>query len=114
MEEGLAVLATELGVGIAENEADCGEEVGLAGSIAAYDDVVFGRKGFDYCLVFVAVRLFSRGVIAVGLVHLRLEALDDDLFDIHRANGVVVLVADIVTDNVNDDLKSASSFLMHR
>ncbi len=43
VEEGLALLAAELGVGVAEHVADGGEEVALAGPVPADDDV--GARG---------------------------------------------------------------------
>ena len=68
MEERLPVFAAELLVCIAQHETDSGEEIGFAGAIATDDDVVFGAEGLDDRLVFVG-----------------LEALDDDLFDVHVA-----------------------------
>lgn len=54
MQQGLSLFATHLGVGIAEDESDGGEEVALAGTIAADDDIVLGREGLDDGLVLVA------------------------------------------------------------
>lgn len=60
MEKSLAFLATHLGVGIAENEADGGEEVALARSISADDDIGTGGEGLNDGLVLVAVLMLAR------------------------------------------------------
>lgn len=64
MEEALPLLATHLGIGIAEDEADGGEEVALSGAIAADDDVGLGGEGLNDDLFFVAARGVSDGMRA--------------------------------------------------
>lgn len=54
MKQRLALFSLERCEGIAEDEADGGEEVGLAASIAAYDYVVFRGEGLGDRLVLVA------------------------------------------------------------
>ena len=66
MEQSLSLLPSHLCVGIAENETNGGEEVGLSGTIATDNDIKAGREGFD------------DGLVLVGL-----EALDDYLLDMH-------------------------------
>ena len=56
MKKGLSFLSTQMGVGIAEDEANGREEVTLSGTIATNDNIVFRREGLDHGLVFVAVR----------------------------------------------------------
>ena len=55
MQEGLSFFATHLGIGIAEDKSNCGEEVTLARAVATDDDIVFWRKGLDDGLVLVAI-----------------------------------------------------------
>lgn len=55
MKKRLALFSTQVRVGITENEADGGEEVTLAGSVATHDHIVFRRERFNDCLVLVAV-----------------------------------------------------------
>lgn len=55
MKKGLSLLSTEVGVGITEDEPNRGEEVTLARTIAANNDIVFRRKRLDDCLVLVAM-----------------------------------------------------------
>ena len=54
MQKSLALLPTEMSVGIAEDEADGREEVTLPGTIAADNDVVFGGEWLNNRLIFVA------------------------------------------------------------
>ena len=61
MEQSPAFFATELRVGIAEDESDGGEKVGFAGAIASNDHVVLGREGLDDGLVFVTASDVSSG-----------------------------------------------------
>lgn len=70
MQQSLALLATHVLVVVAEHEAHGGEEVALAGTIAADDNVALGREGLD-----------------LGLVLVALEALDGDLFDVAHGGG---------------------------
>lgn len=55
VKQSLALFPSHLRVGIAQNEANSGEKVALSGTIAADNDIVFGRKGFNDRLVFVAI-----------------------------------------------------------
>lgn len=59
MEEALALFSTHLGVGIAENEADGREEIGLARAIATDDDVCLGREWLNDSLLLVAAAGWS-------------------------------------------------------
>ena len=54
MQESLTFLSAEMSVGIAEDEANSREEVTLPGTIAADNDVVFGREWLNDRLIFVA------------------------------------------------------------
>ena len=54
MKQGLSLFATHLSVGIAQDEADGGEEVALARAIATDDDIAVGREGLDLHLILVA------------------------------------------------------------
>lgn len=89
MKKCLTLLSTEVGVGIAEDETNGREEVTFAGPIAADDDIVFGRKGLNDRLVLVAIvgDVLEEGhpqCLALAVpVHVPLEALDDDLLDVH-------------------------------
>ena len=56
MEQSRPLLTSELCVGVAEDESNCCEEVTLARSIAADNDIMFGREGLDYGLILVTVR----------------------------------------------------------
>ena len=56
MKQGRPLLTSKLCVGVAEDESNRSEEVTLARSIAADNDVMFGREGLDYGLVLVTVR----------------------------------------------------------
>lgn len=55
MKKSLSLLSTEVSVGITEDEPNRREEVTLARTIAANDDIVFWRERLDDCLVLVAV-----------------------------------------------------------
>lgn len=55
MKKSLSLLSPEVSVGITEDETNRGEEVTLARTIAANDDIVFRGKGLDNCLVLVAI-----------------------------------------------------------
>jgi hypothetical protein len=54
VQKGLALLPSEVGIGIAKNEADGCEEVTLAGTIAANNNVVFRGEWLNDRLVLVA------------------------------------------------------------
>lgn len=69
---------------IVEDETNGGEEVGFAGPIAPDNNIVFTRKRFDDRLVLVAVRLLVSISGTVKRCNIRLEALNDNLLDIHR------------------------------
>lgn len=60
MEEGLPLFAAHLGIGIAEDEADRGEEVALARAISADNDIGARREGFENGLVLVAALMLAR------------------------------------------------------
>jgi hypothetical protein len=57
VKQSLALFPSHLRVGIAQNEANSGEKVTLAGTIAADNNIVFRGKGFDDRLVFVTIEL---------------------------------------------------------
>ena len=59
MEKSAALFAPHLSIGIAEHEADSGEEVTLARAVAPNDYVVLWREGLNHCLVLVAVKAIS-------------------------------------------------------
>lgn len=54
MKKSLSFLSTEVSIGIAQNESNGGEEVTLAGTITADDDIVFWGEWFDDSLVLIA------------------------------------------------------------
>lgn len=89
MKKSLTLLSAQVCVRIAENEANCGEEVTFAGTIAADNDIVLGRKGLDDGLILVAainsiLVLGSNASLSESLVgNIPLEALDDNLLDVH-------------------------------
>ena len=90
MKKRLSLLTTHLRVGIAEDESHRGEEVGLARSISADNDIVLRRERLDIGLLLVAMLLLAhvpqnyRGASRIaGLWDSPLEALDADLLDIH-------------------------------
>lgn len=64
MKKSLALLPAKMGVGITENESNGGEEVTLAGTIAADDDIVLRREGLDNGLILVAAMTME----SVGLL----------------------------------------------
>ena len=66
VQQRLPLLGPQVRVLVAEDELDGVEEVGLAGAVPADDDIVAGVEG-----------LHDR------LLAVRLEALDDDLLDVH-------------------------------
>lgn len=57
MKKSLSLLATHLCVCIAQNETNSGEKVTLARTVTADDDIVFGREGFNDCLILVTITL---------------------------------------------------------
>lgn len=59
MKESLSLFPAKMGVGIAEDETNRREEITLARTIAADDDIVFWREGLDDRLILVATRTFS-------------------------------------------------------
>ena len=84
VKESRPFLPTHLGVRVAQYEANCGEEVALARPIPANDDIVFGRERLDDCLILVATSDGQKKSMREGdCLALPLEALDDDLLDIH-------------------------------
>lgn len=54
MKQGLSFLPAKMGIGIAQDEANCSKEVTLAGTIATDDYIVFWGEGLDDRLVLVA------------------------------------------------------------
>lgn len=86
MEKGLALFTGHLGVGVGEDEANCGEEVGLAGTVATDNDVTFRGERGSRGLVFIAVKRWSEGLVKgrEGRRGARFEALDRNLFDEHH------------------------------
>jgi hypothetical protein len=101
VEKRLALFATHLRVGIAEDETDGGEEIALSRTIATNDDVRTGGEGLDDGLVLVAVQILAlrrwileRDDFGDGAP---LEALDDDLFDIHDDNNAASRAARLIT-----------------
>ena len=68
MDEGLPLLASHLRIGVAENETNSGKEIALPRSIAADDNVEFGREGVDDGLIFVAGdrQDLSSGSLVIG------------------------------------------------
>lgn len=86
MQESLPLFACHLGVCIAEDEADCGEEVTLAGAIASNNDIRAGGEGLYDGLILVAARVLARKHREAPLPRsgLPFEALNDDLFNKHR------------------------------
>jgi len=54
MQKGLTLLSAKMSIGITKDKTDGREEVTLAGTIAANNDIVFGRKWLDNRLVLVA------------------------------------------------------------
>lgn len=89
VQKSLALLPAKVSVGVAENETNGREEVTLARAIAADDDIVFGREGLDDRLVLVAVdeidlvRRHLEDWSCRPMFHIPLEALNDNLLDIH-------------------------------
>ena len=57
MEERTSLLATHLRVRIAEHKSYCREEITLPGAVAPHNDIVLGRKWFDYRLLLIAIAL---------------------------------------------------------
>lgn len=68
MKKSLSFLTAKMGVSIAENESNGGEEVTLARTIAADDDIVFRGEGLDNGLVLVAVFTIGSDDMPMGLV----------------------------------------------
>lgn len=54
MEEGLALLAAQVDVGIAKDETDSGEEIALSGAIASDNNIGPWGEGLNDGLVLVA------------------------------------------------------------
>ena len=74
-----------MGVFIREDELDCVEEVRLPRPVPADHDIVAGVEGFD------------DGLLAVGL-----EALDDDLLDVHDAGHQVAPASTVMLLYLNE------------
>ena len=82
MQERTSLLATHLGIRIAEHKSYGGEEITLSRAIATHNDVVLGRKRFDNGLLLVAVQQSGRRPSFLR-PDLPFEALNDYLLDIH-------------------------------
>lgn len=54
MKKSLSLLPTEVGVGITKDEANGCKEITFAGTVAANDDIMLGRKRLDDSLILVA------------------------------------------------------------
>lgn len=54
MKKSLSLLPTEVGVCITENEANGCKEITFAGTVAANDDIMLGRKRLNDGLILVA------------------------------------------------------------
>ena len=54
MKKGASLFPAHLGIGIAEDKSDGGEEITLSRTIASYDYIVFWREGFDDSLILIA------------------------------------------------------------
>lgn len=54
MKKSLSLLPAEMGIGIAEDEANGSKEITFAGTVAANDDIMFGRKRLNDSLILVA------------------------------------------------------------
>lgn len=63
VKQSLTLLSAQVGVGITENKSNGREEVTLARTIAADDNIVFGRKRLNDRLVLVAVAREGQQVI---------------------------------------------------
>ena len=71
-------------IGIAQDKSNGGEEVTLARSVAADDNIMLGREGLDDGLVLVAVVICQTWLRDLDVnVGSPLKALYDDLLDIH-------------------------------
>jgi len=91
VEESLALFATHLGIGIAEDEADGGEEVTLARAISADNNIGARRERLENGLVLIAALVLAcarprRSKEKDGASCAPFKALDDNLLDIHRDN----------------------------
>lgn len=85
MKQCLALFLAHLSIRVTEYEADRGEEVALAGSIATDNHIVFRGKGLDDRLILIATR---RSAAAPASSHdVPFEPLDDDLFDVHGGHA---------------------------
>ena len=84
----MALFTTELGVVIAQDETDGCEEVGFARAVATDDYVVLGRERLNDCLVLVTVQTSAFTTDVPKRKDIRLEALDDDLFDVHLVGEI--------------------------
>ena len=82
MKQSLSLFLSHLCVCITKDEPDGGKEVALSRSIVTHNDIMLGRKGLHDRLVFVA-RVDISCMNAPRNMGSPLEALDDDLLDIH-------------------------------
>lgn len=77
MKQGLSFLPAKMGIGIAQDEANCSKEVTLAGTIATDDYIVFWGEGLDDRLVLVAFEALYDYLLDIHLRGARCENLND-------------------------------------
>ena len=90
MQQCLTLLPAHMSICVAEDEADRGEEVALAGTLASNDNIMFWRKWLNDSLIFVTLdRRVSATTIkccpGCAFAPSPFEALNDNLFDEHLA-----------------------------
>ena len=112
MEKRIALLTAHVRVGISKDKPNRSKEITFSGAIAANDHIMLRRKGLDYCLLLVA--LVSSAIAECdGISRSKpFEALNDDLFDIHRGETLKIVEASHPGDH-NAAFK-LSSELCHR
>lgn len=101
MNESLTLFATHLRIRIAEDETNGGEEVTLARTIATHDYIEFGGEGVDNGLILVAAIEVRPSQMCEGCVCLPFEALDGDLFDMHRCAETDLRLREICDRTIN-------------
>lgn len=83
VQQSLSLFATHHTVCIAEDEADGSEEVTLPRTIATNNDIGSGGERLDFSLVLITTK--SQNISKLINAHLPLEALDNNLLDVHLA-----------------------------
>ena len=83
MKKRIALFAAHLRVCIAKHKTNRGEEVAFARSIAPNNHVMLWRKGLNDSLLLVAITPLSKVASALSVPYSPLEALNDNLLDIH-------------------------------